>query len=199
MISEFPASRYAEGVQASFESSLVVVRGVLSRKRAHELAALTPRIGRQRLLTHPLLAWQFRNAVEAITETRSSVGRVITDTLGPLATMGGAYLQLPDMSRAGPVRPHIDGRNIMLSTSVNLATGSQATILYGERIASPLAPFDAIHTAWQQSGLKSPRDFTDWVELEAGDALIVGRGVLHGSVSDPARQSVVYRTRGIIT
>jgi hypothetical protein len=198
MISEFPANRYAEGVQASFESSLVVVRGVLTEERARELATLTPSVGRRRITTNPALSLCFRNAVDAIAETRRSVGKIITDKLGPLATLGGVYLQQPDMSRAGNVGPHIDGRNIMLSTSVNLVVGSEPTELYGERIADARAPYDAIRNAQAQCDLKDPEDFADRVELQAGDALIVGRGVLHGSVTDPDRRSLVYRTRGMV-
>lgn len=195
MLYEVGAADYPEGVRKSFEASMVVVTGLVSSQRAEEIGQHVPIDGKHRVYLRPLLWKALYNSVEPISRTRTQTRNIIANQLGPLSTL---YLQRPDILRRGNVALHADGRTIALSTSVNLDNGNGPTRLMAQRVTDADAPYSDILDAWKSIAGQDPTSFSDVIELYPGDGVIIGRGVVHCSESTPDRESIVFRTRGII-
>jgi|SRR3989344_119972 len=195
MLYEVDALNYLEGVRKSFEASMVVVTGLVSPREADEIGQHVPLDGKHRVYLRPLIWKALYNSVEPISETREQTKSIVANRLGPLSTL---YLQRPDMLRRGSVGVHTDGRTIALSTSVNLDNGNGPTRLMAERVADADAPYSEILDACKSINGQENTSFTDEVEIFPGDGVIIGRGVVHCSESAPDRESIVFRTRGII-
>lgn len=194
MIAEVGPAEYVKGVRLSFESSLVVVRGLVQADEVLFLKQFVPKAGKKRVYVRPHLWGSLGDSVGTVTNTKSEVGGLVRSKLGPSATL---YLQRPDMLRRGDTATHIDDRTVALSTSINLDGNGEPAVLRAARIAPADAPYREIDEAWSDSGRRSVNDLPDEVELNNGDAVIIGRGVVHSSVTGIERESLTIRTRGI--
>lgn len=174
----------------------VVVRELVGTDQAAAICEFVPEDGKQRVYTRP---WLFRHPafqVPHLREARERINRMVIAELGRTATIFGAYVMRPDMLRAGPTRLHCDGRGTILSGSLNLDMGSEdETAFFARRVTPSNAPFSQIMAAERQS---MPYAEMARCTLGIGDMIFVARGVLHGSEASEDRQSITYRTRGII-
>lgn len=198
MVSEIGTHDYLHAVRMSFVDSMVVVRGLLSEQEIQYFKQFIPDTGKKRVYTRPQLWVPLNQAVSEFggRMPNKAVGRLIRSKLGGLSTL---YLQKADMLRRGDAAPHIDDRTVALSTSINLDDADETTELRAHRIAESNAPYGEIVREWNAAGIKSVSDFEDRILLEPGDAVLIGRGVAHSSVTGVERESMVVRTRGIIS
>ncbi len=198
MIDTHKELEYIDAVQASFENSIVAVTDILPDDKALELAKFAPDQGRHKVYLDLGMMAKFNDAIDPITNTRMVVNNLITSRLGSMSTFASIYAQRPDVIRAGETMPHYDGFSIALSTSVNLDDDGQPVTVYGYRLADADAPYRDIVNAYKQIRLNLGSLNYDQVAVKTGDAVVIGRGVLHFSHASPDRKSISNRTRGLI-
>jgi len=198
MVGETGTHDYLYAVRMSFTDSMAVVRGLLSEQEIEYFKQFIPDSGKKRVYTRPQLWAPLNQAVDELggRMPNKAVGRLLRSKLGTLSTL---YLQKADMLRRGDAAPHIDDRTVALSTSINLDDAGETTELRAHRITGSDAPYSEIVREWNTAGIKSVNDFEDRILLEPGDAVLIGRGVAHGSITGTERESFVVRTRGMIS
>jgi len=188
-VREFKATDFPKAIIASFESDLVVVRGLVTPDRAARLAAFLPTYRQKKVILMPFgrIHHIVDKAIPTIQQARSANNGWVQDNLHtkPFRNLNPAEFTR-DFTDA-----HVDVVSTVNNTSVELISDyDQPTKFFGERIALATDPYSKIEAA--REAHPGPPDYS--TDLNIGDAVVIGRGVLHASEAGIDRVALVLDT-----
>lgn len=180
---------------ASFEHDLVVIRGLLT---AAQIRLVDTRLsyaeeGRPLTRTQSCL---IARMIPELGAARRAIRQGVGERWGREQVRAmGRYVHKPDTLRRGGMEAHIDDLEFLTAMSVNLTGGPRGSAeIRAERVADASAPYDEIAEAAEER-LQIDEELRTSVTLGLGDAVFLGRGVLHEIVADPYRLTVLASSR----